>query len=393
MDNLYILSNSPGEVAGWVRPVAGAFADRKDEIRVTLVLLPCPYASGMEGRYGAEIRGIDRVVAFREFWGSKREGGRSLILQLGGDPAFGALLSVKFKMEWTLYSSRPRWKSRVAHYFVPDECSERRFAAAKVAASRFTRVGHLALDSVPRDLSEAEAKSRLGLGEADDAICFMPGSRPFEYEQGAAFFCHVAAEVQRAFPGLRVFMPIAPTVDEAVLTGGLKKYGLTWEGERRAETAACGGYRIKLVRDDVFSAIKASKLVVALPGTNNLQAAALGVPLLMAAPLNEAENIPLDGMAGMIPLSFPGFKRLKRKLVFRSNEKEKYLSLPNRLADRAIVPEYRGLLTPEMVAERVVHLLSSPGSLEAIRRGYDQIKFEFGGADKISARLEGYFRQ
>lgn len=391
MDELFLLSNSPGEVAGWVKPVAEAFGERREGVSVTLALLPCPYASGMERRYGSQIDAIDKVVALRELWKEKRSGGKGLVLQLGGDPMFGALLSARLSAPWMIYTSRPRWRSRVAHYFVPDETAERRFAS--VGAGRCTRVGNLALDSVPRGMSEAEAKARLGLDAAQAAVCFLPGSRPFEYEQGAAFFCRAAAEVLRALPGLSALMPLAPTVDEPVLTGGLKKYGLSWEGAERAETVLCEGFRIRLLRGEAFSAMKASRLVVALPGTNNLQAAALGAPLMMAAPLNEAENIPLDGIAGIIPHSFPGFRRLKKRLVFQLNRKEKFLSLPNRLAGKAIVPEYRGLLTPELVAERAIELLSSPRRLEDIRRGYGQIKFEFGAAAGIADALADYFRR
>lgn len=391
MDNLIILSNSPGEVAGWVKPMAAAFAARNSGVKVTLAVLPCPYASGMEMRYGGEISGIDKSVSFREVWrGGVGGGGKKLVLQMGGDPLFGALLAARLRAVWMIYTGRPVWRARVAHYFIPDKAAERRFTAAGVKKERFTKTGNLALDSVPRNLNEAEAKKRLGLSQDAEVISFLPGSRPFEYGSGAAFFCQAAKEVLESFPGMTVLMPIAPTVDEEILTKGLTESGLTWTGDGLVETVLCGG-GVRLVRGDVFAAIKASKLVVALPGTNNLQAAALTVPLLMVAPLNEAENIPLDGIPGIIPPSFPGYKHLKRKLVFHFNRREKFVSLPNRLAGKAIVPEHRGLLTPHMVAEDAKELLSSPERLEDIRRGYGEIDFEFGAAEKIAAHIGRYF--
>lgn len=391
MDNLFILSNSPGEIAGWVKPTAEAFAKKNRGARVTLAVLPCPYASGMERRYGGEIGGIDHSLAYRDVWKGRPGGGRNLVLQLGGDPMFGALLSAKFRMGWMIYTSRPKWRGRVTHYFIPDACAEGRFTAAGVKKERFTRTGNLALDSVPRHLSAGEAKTALGLSSDVEVISFLPGSRPFEYRQGAAFFCRAAQEVLEAFPGMLALMPIAPTVDEDILRKGLTQYGLSWDGGERAETVFCGQSRIRLVRGDVFSAIKASRLVVALPGTNNLQTAALGVPLLMVAPLNEAENIPLDGIPGIIPPSFPGFKYLKRRLVFHFNRREKFVSLPNRLTGKAIVPEYRGLLTPRLVAGLAKELLASPGRLEKISGGYGEINFEFGAAEKIAERVSLYF--
>lgn len=391
MGDLYLLSNSPGEVSGWVKPVAEAFAGLGGGARVTLAVLPCPYASGMEKRYGSEIGGIDRSVTFRDAWKDGRKGKKSLVLQLGGDPMFGSLLSARLSAPWMIYTARPRWKTRVSHYFIPDAGAERRFISAKVKQEKFSRVGNLALDSIPQGLTVNEAKARLGLAPDAETIVFLPGSRPFEYTLGTAFFSRTADEVLKAFPGMSALMPIAPTVDEDQLTAGLRQCGMRWEGERRAETVICGGSRIRLVRGDVFPVIKAAKLVVAFPGTNNLQTAALGTPLMMVAPLNEAENIPLDGIAGIIPPGFPGFRQLKKKLVFKINKREKYISLPNRIAQKAIVPEHRGLLTPSMVADMAKELLASPESLAEISAGYREIGFEYGAAEKIARRAALYF--
>lgn len=391
MNDLYILSNSPGEVSGWVKPVAETFAAMSRGVRVTLATLPCPYSSGMERRYGSEIGGIDRSVPFREVWRGGGCGGKSLVLQLGGDPMYGALLSARFGGPWMIYTARPRWKTRVDHYFIPDTAAARRFAAANVKHEKFSRVGNLALDSIPRDLKESEAKARLGLPPSAELIAFLPGSRPFEYILGMPFFSRAAEKVLKKFPGTKAFMPVAPTVDEDLLTTGLRRCGMRWIGEQRVETVICDGGEITLIRGDTFSVIKAAKLVVAFPGTNNLQTAAMGTPLLMVAPLNEAENIPLDGIAGIIPPNFPGFKQLKKKLVFKINNREKYVSLPNRIAQRQIVPEYRGLLTPDMVAEMAIELLASPESLAKISSGYDQISFEYGAAEKIASHVCRYF--
>lgn len=391
MNNLFILSNSPGEVAGWVKPVAEAFARRNCNVQVTLVILPCHYASGMEKRYGSEICGIDMAQNFRDIWKCRKPDGKNLTLQLGGDPMYGALLAARFRMDWMIYTTHPRWRRHVKHYFIPDKAAEYRFIAKGVKKEQFTRTGNLMLDSVPRELSAAQAKKRLNLDPAAEAIAFLPGSRPFEYEQGAAFFCRTAEKVLETFPGIQVLMPIAPTVDEEILTKGLAKHGLTWSGDGLAEAVLCRGCRVRFVRNDIFSAIKASRLVVALPGTNNLQTAVLDVPLLMVAPLNEAENIPLDGIPGIIPSCFPGFKYLKKRLVFYLNNREKFISLPNRLAGKAIIPEHRGLLTPHMVADLVKELLSSPHELEKIRENYGELAFEHGAAEKITAALHRYF--
>ncbi len=395
MDNLYILSNSPGEISGWVKPVAAALQNEDISAKVTLVVLPCQYASGREMEYGSVIGGVDDTVAFKELWKNavRDDSGKNLVLQLGGDPLFGAILSMKLHGSWMIYTARPKWGTRVSHYFIPDARAEARFKKRGIKNDKYTPVGDLILDSVPKCGSMSEMKAKFGIAEGEDAISFLPGSRPFEYQNGFAFFSLAAMEVLCRFPQCRVFMPVAPTVDEERLQEGLNRAGIEWYGEGCVEEIAWNGAgQIKLIRKNTFEAIKASKLAVALPGTNNLQIALLGVPLLMVAPLNEAENIPLDGIAGMIPLSVPGAKGLKKRLVLWYSGREKLVSLPNRLAGKMIVPEHRGIMTPSMVADLVGDLLCSPDALNRIVEGYADIPFERGAAAKIASKVAAYYK-
>ena len=393
MNNLYILSNSPGEVSGWVKPTASAVASENLPVRTTLVLLPCPYASGMEENYGKELNGVDESLSFKAVWKShSRKADKNVVLQLGGDPMYGAMLSAKFRAGWLIYTSRPRWKNRVDHYFLPDAGAAAIFKQRGVDNSKFTVTGNLMIDSVPECGSSSEMKSVLGLSENERAISFLPGSRPFEYRGGYPFFITAAMEVLSKFSGCSAFLPVAPTVDENILHGGLLEAGITWSGEECAKEIVWRGKgRIRLIRECQYQAIKASDLAVAFPGTNNLQIASMGVPLLMVAPLNEAENIPLDGIPGIIPLSIPGAKRLKRRLVMWYSSREKFVSLPNRITGKAVVPEYRGIMTPYMVADLVTDLLLSPEKREKIIDGYSNISFERGAAKKIAEKLKDFF--
>jgi len=395
MSKIYILSNSPGEVSGWVKPVAEAIRKERVAASVVLVTLPCQYASGKEAEYGCSIEGVEEVIDFRRLLRTASGAGRkNLVLQLGGDPFFGALLSTKLKCGWMIYTSRPKWGVRVSHYFIPDAAAEVRFKKHGISADRYTRVGNLIADSVPECGSMPEMKAKLGIPEREDVISFLPGSRPFEYKDGFAFFGMAAREILLRFRGCNIFMPVAPTVDERLLKEGLDRANVAWRGSGRVEEMLFeGDRRVRLIRGNTFEAIKASKLAVSLPGTNNLQIVSLGVPLLMVAPLNEAENIPLDGLAGMIPLSLPGARRFKKKLVLWYSGREKYVSLPNRLAGKMIVPEHRGIMTPLTVADLVADLLRSPEELRRIVEGYSEIPFERGASAKIALKVAEYFRR
>ena len=115
------------------------------------------------------------------------------------------------------------------------------------------------------------------------------------------------------------------------------------------------------------------------------------MPLLTVVPLNQAENIPLDGIPGIIPMSVPGARRLKKKLIYWYSGRLKYASLPNRMAGKEIVPEHRGVMTPSMVAGLVEELVSDPERLREIVTGYSDILLERGAASKIADKVCGYF--
>ena len=59
--------------------------------------------------------------------------------------------------------------------------------------------------------------------------------------------------------------------------------------------------------------------------------------------------------------------------------------MPNRIAGKIIVPEHRGIMTPEMVADMAEELLLSPERLKNITDGYAYIPFVRGAADKIAS--------
>ena len=394
MDELFILTNSPGEVSGWVRPVVSALRSGCFTGKVFVAVLPCQYASGMESECARQIVGERSVFTFKEVWktASAARNKKRLVLQLGGDPFFGALLSAKMRCPWMIYTARPRWKFRVDHYFVPDAAAEKRFLLRGVSPDRVTKVGNLIFDSAPQCTDAEDARRKMGLSEGEEAVSFLAGSRPFEYRSGFAFFSCAAMEFLRKHPNYHAFLPVAPTVDEKLIIEGLNEAGISWRGSSAAEEIIWDGVgRIRLIRERNFEAIKASRLAVAFPGTNNLQITSLSVPLLTVIPLNQAEDIPLDGIPGMIPMSIPGARQLKKKLVYWYSGRLKYASLPNRIAGKEIVPEHRGVMTPSMVAGLMEDLVSDPEMLSRIVSGYADLSLERGAAAKIAEKVSGYF--
>ena len=85
-----ILTNGPGELWGWVRPVVSEL--RKRGHTISLWLLPCQFSSGYE-REAASFLGVDKLEGpsgTAGTWQNIIHEKTDKIIQLGGDIIFGA---------------------------------------------------------------------------------------------------------------------------------------------------------------------------------------------------------------------------------------------------------------------------------------------------------------
>jgi lipid-A-disaccharide synthase len=391
--DLYITANSPGEIGGWVVPAVREIRPRIWKCRITLVILPCQYASGSELSFGAES-GVDRCVGIKDAGRLPVSGGKRLVLRMGGDFFFSAYLSKILRAPLWAYSARPRWSWFVERFFVPDEGAARRFALSNFSPDKYEKIGNLALDSVVLKESEEETREVLGLSENEPVVSCLSGSRPIEYCMGVPFFARIAALITEKFPDHRVLFPLAPTVREELLQSALKASGIEWTGETRIQAIDIGGGRWgKVVRDRTLEALGCSRLAIAPPGTNNLQAAALYTPFIMVLPLDRADEYPLDGLPGILPLWLPGVRRIKRRYIMELNEKTDFVSLPNKMAKKMIAPEIRGLIQPEDVAQRAISLLESHEERRRISRAFWELTRERGASVRLAERIAGWAKK
>jgi len=102
-----VLTNGPGELWGWARPVVKEL--KRDGHEVDLVLLPCQFASGAEERISSFL-GADRVTPPERFREALSVRGRpcDCVLQLGGDLLYGRLLARDGKIPLFSYSYGPK---------------------------------------------------------------------------------------------------------------------------------------------------------------------------------------------------------------------------------------------------------------------------------------------
>lgn len=206
---------------------------------------------------------------------------------------------------------------------------EAKFYEEKGVPVRF--VGHSLADAIPLQADRAAARAELGL-PAGPLVALMPGSRGGEVGRLGGLFLDAAERLRAMRPGVRFVMPCASP-------------------ERRAqleELLAGRDLPLTLLDGRSHQALAACDAVLIASGTATLEALLYKRPMVVAYRL--------------APLTFWILKRMV---------KSPYISLPNLLAQRLLVPE---LLQDDATAEALARTLSpliEDG--EEQTRGFDQI--------------------
>lgn len=193
-------------------------------------------------------------------------------------------------------------------------------------------VGHPLADTIALDADRAAARSALGLPEQGGVVALMPGSRGGEVERLGSLFLDAAERLCALRPGLRFVLPCA-------------------NAERRAQVEAMLVGRdlpVMLLDGRSHEALAACDAVLIASGTATLEA------LLFKRPMVVAYRV--------APLTY----RILKRLV-----KSPYISLPNLLAGRLLVPELiQDAATPEALAATLSPLLDD-GQVQTA--GFDAI--------------------
>jgi lipid-A-disaccharide synthase len=212
-------------------------------------------------------------------------------------------------------------------------------------------VGHPLADSIPRDLTVADARRALGI-EASTVIAVLPGSRASEVKRLAPVFVAAAREILDQRPDVRFAAPMASDRLRPLFESEVQKAGVA--------------DRFHLVDRNAQLVMASADVVLLASGTAALEAALLERPVVAAYRL--------------APLTYWLAKGLR--LV-----KVPYFTLPNLLTPEPQVPEFlQGAATAEALCTAVVDLLDSPDRRRAIAREFAKLREQLAqGADRLAA--------
>ncbi|MDE2573503.1 MAG: hypothetical protein KGM44_13395 [bacterium] len=394
-----ITSNGPGETMGWVRPLARALYRREPQLDLHVFFSPCEYASGHEAEVIRQQFPSATAYAPSEYLRFAVSGSLDHVdaLQyLGGDLGHAALLARKFHAPAFGYKFGARkGRSLFRRIYAVDQKNRQQLLDAGGAPEQVVEVGNLAIDGA---FDDAQAPTELVPG----GVVIMPGSRREEVANLVPFFLRAAVEMRRLAPELPIGFALAPfttreALDAALATGGDPLiYGA--QGRLRESDAGTEieeqrtGQRFPVTRRGAAAMAKA-RLVLTIPGTKTIEAAALGAPYLALIPLNMPEKVVVNGpLTYLDRLPLVGVP-LKRALISNFSRRFPLISQPNIDLGEMAAPEMRGTLMPAHVAHVTLDLLRDEARLDTMRQRFSTLYAHHrGAADRMAEALLGELR-
>ena len=145
-----------------------------------------------------------------------------------------------------------------------------------------------------------------------------------------------------------------------------------------------GGVRANVLQEGHRKAMYSADLALTIPGTNTMELACTGTPMVVVLPLHRPEMIPLDGLAGLVG-SIPIVGRMIKSVgVNRYLKRWRYCALPNMRAGRELVPEVKGNIAPEDVARVAISLLKDRKRRAVISTDLREVTGENGATDRFA---------
>jgi hypothetical protein len=399
MLDILLLSNGPGEVTTWVRPVVAALRQifSLDQARISVILSPCANSGGREAEIALAYPGVDRAQAAQHFWNFLLWGKtadnwdwhpQGIVIFLGGDQIFPVAIGRRLKYKTLIYAEwEARWLNWVDRFAVMNES-----ALTKVPAQYLPKI------KVVGDLM-VEAGAQRQESARSNLIGILPGSKAQKLQMGLPYMLAIAEILKKAKPELEFVLPVAPsiTVEYIAQFGDRLKNPIvdlvggttaTLHSGENAYLETASGLEVPLHTDfPAYDQLSQCVLCLTTIGANTAELAALGVPMIVMLPIYQLDAMrSWDGLPGILArlpvvgspiataINWLAFKQLKgRKLAW-----------PNIWAGKEIVPELIGYFTVQEIADVAIDHLDHPEKLAAIKLSLSAVRGEPGAAQKIA---------
>jgi lipid A disaccharide synthetase len=409
--DILILSNGPGELATWVRPAVQALRQQLGnagtQARISVVLSPCPHATGKEAQIARSYPEVDRVQAPEHFFPFLLSGKTAenwdwyetgVVLFLGGDQFFTVVIGKRLKYRTVIYAE---WDARW-YRWIDKFAAMKPEVFAKIPqkyANKFTVVGDL-IAEVARSQEEPgnaypESESRTKI----ELIGLLPGSKAAKLALGVPLCLSIAQSIHRIRPQTRFVIPVAPTLDVQTLAGFadpkqnpclhlFENASAELHLTERPFLQTANKLQVELwTETPAYDLLSECSLCLTTVGANTAELGSLAVPMIVLIPTQQLDAMKAwDGLPGLLanlPLVGSVFATAINWLIWQLG-KGKLYAWPNIWAQEEIVPELIGKLEPDAVAQLAIDYLSHPDKLAQMGDRLRAVRGESGAAKKIA---------
>ncbi|AFY55653.1 hypothetical protein Riv7116_3180 [Rivularia sp. PCC 7116] len=410
MFDILILSNGPGEITTWVRPVVKSLREKlgnnPDKVRISVVLSPCSNASGKEADIALSYPEVDRVQSAQHFfpflltgktvdnWDWREKG---VVLFLGGDQFFPVVIGKRLNYRTVVYAEwDARWHSLINRFGVMK--SEVAANVKPKYADKFTAVGDLMAEASSIEGEAPITNYQLPITHSH-LIGILPGSKAAKLAQGVPLSLAIAQHIHNKLPATKFFIPVAPTLDLQTLASfadanknPMSQYfentsaKLIDINSEKPYLQTATGLKVELsLKHPAYDILSKCSICITTVGANTAELGSLAVPMIVLLPTQQLDAMrSWDGIPGLLAnLPFVGtsFAKLINSYFLK---RKGLLAWPNIWAQKEIVPELVGKLQPSEVGDLILDYLQNTEKLREMRDELRNARGETGAADKLT---------
>ena len=407
---IIFVSNGPGELATWVKPLAQKLHQQialrpktnSSAISLNLVLVPCPNATGYEHLVAKKWLQFENIIKAKNFWklvfnpykyGTWPSNG--LVIFLGGDQFWSVLLSARLgylHMTYAEWITRwPFWNDRIV------SMSEKIIhKLPKRIQKRCSVIGDLTADLI----ETAKIDDPLPSGKW---IALMPGSKSTKLKIGIPFFLDVADRISKIMPDCKFLIPLAPTttIDEIKYFSSSKnpitrQYNSGIKSIVKATNEQTRGILITnnstviLIQENhpAYNDLIQCDLALTTVGANTAELGSLNIPMIVVVPTQHILVMEAwDGLIGLIA-RLPILKWFIGLLIsFLKMRNRGFMAWPNISANKMIVPERVGQITPQQIAQEATEWLNSSSRLSGQKKDLQALRGNKGATNKFCKQI------
>ena len=402
-----IVSNGPGELATWVKPVLDYLIKEKSKsinlnipnYKLILSLVPCPNATGKEFTVANDWQILDLIIPAKNFlklllkpslFGSWPRNG--VVVFLGGDQFWNVLLAKRLGYESITYAEWiarwPRWNLHIAAMN-----EDVRNIIPKKFKKKCQVIGDLMAD-VKNNLSPIHEINN------KKWIAILPGSKKAKLSIGIPFFLEVADRIKECEDNINLMIPIAPTTEledfiffQSAKNPITKYYSSNIKSIKKIENSifnyvleTCKNTKIFILQQNSnHNILSQCKLALTTVGANTAELAAINLPMIVVLPTQHLNAMNAwDGIFGIIG-RIKLLNRIQTFIIKRWYLKNnKFLAWPNIKANKQIIPERVGIITPKDISDEAIYLLNEKNLLVEQKLNLLKMRGKKGAVKKLS---------